>query len=76
MKKLERLWVKVTYEVDLSDVEVPDEVYEELEHYGWSGIGAHNTNTQKAFSWLSDNINESSALDWEYEIEDLITEEE
>ena len=29
--KVERLWVKVTYEVDLGDLEIPKDVLDELE---------------------------------------------
>ncbi|MDO4881118.1 MAG: hypothetical protein Q3983_07545 [Capnocytophaga sp.] len=72
MKTIKNLTVKVTYCVGLIDVEVPDEVYEELDKmadYGFSVSDSEISKFPNAFDWLSDNIRERDAMDWEYEVE-------
>lgn len=80
MKKIKELKIKVTYTVRLCDVEVSDEVYEALgECYDKGGDvpmpDECTLNGQEelacASEWLSDNANESDAMDWEFEIEDF-----
>lgn len=63
--------VKVTYTVSLSDVEVPDEVFDELaKAYDEGGdIPEWDTELENANEWLSDNIRQEDTTDWEYEIE-------
>lgn len=77
MKTIKDLTIKVTYRVGLGDVEVSDEVYDALgECYDKGGdvSGASTCTTDEesiASEWLSDNIREADAMDWEYEIEDF-----
>ena len=63
MKKIKDLTIKVTYRVGLSDVEVPDKVYDEL-------AKAYDE-LENANEWLLDNIRQEDAMDWEFEIDDF-----
>lgn len=72
MKVIKDLNVTVTYTVGLGGVEVPDEVFEQLDKMAKYGItiGLGNTDEyEEAFGWLIDNIREDDAMDWEYEVE-------
>lgn len=73
MKKIKDLMVKVTYTVSLSDVEVPDEVFDELaKAYDEGGdMSEWDNELENANEWLSDNIRQEDATDWEYEIENF-----
>lgn len=80
MKKIKELKIKVTYTVGLCDVEVSDKVYEALgECYDKGGDvpmpDECTLNGEKeltcASEWLSDNVNESDAMDWKFEIDDF-----
>jgi hypothetical protein len=77
MKTIKSLTVSVTYKVQLGNIEVSDEILEQLDSIygdGWTCDG--DAPNAKGAEWLSDNINESDAFDWEYEINHLDTEEE
>lgn len=64
------LSVRCLYEVSLYDVEVPDDIAEVL-------VDAHFVyEDTEAFDWLSDNISEGEASDWEYEVSADYVEEE
>lgn len=74
--KIKDLYVKVTYHVGLSDVEVSDEVYAALQHFADRGavcndFSGSDEQIDTAFEWLGDNIQEADACDWEYEIIDM-----
>lgn len=75
MKTIEDLTVKVTYTVILSYVEVPERVYDALAQcYDEGGVVSQNNMTDEeaiAAEWLNDNIKESDAMEWEYEIHDF-----
>lgn len=80
MKTIEDLTVKVTYTVGLCNVEVPDNVYDALTQcYDEGGEvpmpdECHfcgNKELGCAAEWLSDNIKEADAMDWEFEITEL-----
>lgn len=73
MKKIKDLMVKVTYTVSLSDVEVPDEIFDELaKAYDEGGdMSEWDNELENANEWLSDNIRQEDATDWEYEIENF-----
>lgn len=73
MKKIKDLMVKVTYTVSLSDVEVPNEVFDELaKAYDEGGnILELDDELENANEWLSDNIRQEDAMDWECEIENF-----
>lgn len=75
MKVIKGLTVEVTYRVSLGNVEVSDEVYDALSRcYDDGGDVSPLGMTDEeviAAEWLNDNISESDATDWEYEIEDF-----
>lgn len=75
MKTIEDLTVKVIYTVVLSYVEVPERVYDALAQcYDEGGVVSQNNMTDEeaiAAEWLNDNIKESDAMEWEYEIHDF-----
>lgn len=76
MKTIKGLTVKVTYRVSLGNVEVSDDAYEALgECYDKGGDvpmpNESDEDSAEASEWLSDNIREADAMDWEYEIEDF-----
>ena len=76
MKKINDITVKVTYTVGLSNVQVSDELYEAICNSYDNGyrLGSDcdsGDDACDATDWISSNIRESDAMDWEYEIEDL-----
>lgn len=81
MKTIKDLRIKTTYTVCLSEVEVSDEIYNALCNAHDEGgrvpdpdeCCCHgNHELAKASEWLSDNIQESDAMEWEFEIEDIV----
>lgn len=81
MKTIKDLTVKVTYTVGLSDVEVSDEVYESMTAAYDKGGEVPSPDEcylngkqelSLASHWLTDNIQESDAMYWVYEIEDIV----
>lgn len=73
MKNIKDLTIKVTYRVGLGNVEVTDEVYNELaKAYDEGGdVPEWDDELENAKEWLSDNIREADAMEWEYEIDDF-----
>ena len=73
MKKIKDLTIKVTYIVGLSNIEVPDEVYNELaKAYDEGGdVPEWDDELENANEWLLDNIRQNDAMEWELEIEDF-----
>lgn len=71
MKTIKDITVKVTYTVGFSDVEVPDKVYNDLIKQFDENAFGEVPEDSIAFEWISDNIRENDAMEWEYEIEDL-----
>lgn len=73
MKKIKDLMIKVTYTVNLSDVEVPDKIFDELaKAYDEGGnMSELDDELENANEWLSDNIRQEDTTDWEYEIENF-----
>ncbi|WP_195664385.1 MULTISPECIES: hypothetical protein [Bacteroides] len=73
MKKIKDLTIKVTYIVGLSNIEVPDEVYNELaKAYDEGGdVPEWDDELENANEWLLDNIRQNDAMEWEFEIEDF-----
>ncbi len=74
MKKIENLEVTVTYHAGYGGIEVPDDIYEALMNLQ-GPVNCDNTSLsdeeQKALEWLADNVKESDANNWEYEIDDI-----
>lgn len=75
MKTIKDLTIKVTYIVGLDNVEVSDEVYDALSqcYYNGGDVSPNGMTGEEAIAaeWLNDNIRESDAMDWEYEINDF-----
>lgn len=78
MKTIKDLTIKVTYTVGLCDIEVSDSIYDALAQcYDEGGEVpmpdecsiTGRKELAKAAEWITDNIQESDAMDWEYEIE-------
>lgn len=73
MIKVENFTVTVKYTVGLGDVEIPYDVYEELER-GYDemyGFDPSRVKYLKACDWLTQNIQESDCMDWELEIDEM-----
>jgi hypothetical protein len=73
MKKIEELTVKVTYKVGLGDLEVPKDVFDELNEIfdnggEFDGMGDKYPNAR---NWLNSKINQNDCFDCEYSIENL-----
>lgn len=73
MKNIKELRVKITYEVGLGDLEMPIEVYNEIEEAGENGndIEMNSLKYPKAEQWLYQNIKESDCVEWKTEIIEL-----
>lgn len=74
MKTIENLSVTMKFSVELSDVEVSDDVYRGLEKISElfsvsTGEVIRDQDIIEAFDWLDDNIHDSDALDWTYEVD-------
>ncbi len=65
--------VKITYRVGLSNVDMPEEVYEQISEAYDNGdeIDPCGIEYTAAAEWLSNNIKERDCTDWEAEIEEL-----
>jgi len=74
MVKIKDLDVTVTYRVGLGDIEVPENVFKELEKIVESGIetdGFEESKYPNAISWLTSNIKEKDCCDWKLTIDEL-----
>lgn len=74
MSKVKDLWVKVTYEVRILDLDIPKEVKKELKKAYRKGreIQGGEMKYVDASNWLSENIKERDSFEWKVEIEELI----
>jgi len=74
MKTVKDLTVKVTYHVGLGDVEMPQEVYDQINEAINNGDEIDPSGMPKypeAAEWLSDNIREGDCMAWVAEIVDV-----
>lgn len=67
MKTIKHISVKCSYRVGLYNVEVPDEVYEQLEKN--QEFSSDDPRNQDALEWLGDNIREADAYEWEFDVD-------
>ena len=73
--KVNDLWVKVTYEVRLGDLEIPQEVFDEINKSiednrdidTMSGLDRY----PQASEWLTENIQERDCMEWKAEIVEI-----
>lgn len=73
MKTIKGLTVKVTYIAELSDIEVPEKVYDILKECCEDGEEiAVDSHSATVTEWLADNICESDAMAWKYEIYNIV----
>lgn len=69
MKTIKKLTVRVTYSVTRSNVEVPDEVYDQLaSSLDEDPIDDISYDMPEAYDWLLENIEETNAMDWKVEV--------
>jgi len=74
--EIKDLWVKITYEVRLGNLEMPQEAFDEITKANeqcrdidtMSGIDAY----PNASEWLTDNIEERDCMEWKAEIIEII----
>ena len=73
MKKVDNIRVEVEYVVELSDFEIPQELFEEMEDLQGHTIypSLAQTDCPEVLDWLSENIEEKDAFEWSYEIEEI-----
>lgn len=78
MSKIEKLRVKISFEVEYGDIEIPQEILQQLEVAAGMVRPISDTLTKYSalYEWLCQNINERDSLGHEYEIIDLETESE
>lgn len=71
MKKIDNMTVTVTYTVGLTNVEVPDNVYDVLSKYDKIDTCTLTPNSDyyEALDWLGENIEERDGMEWEYEVD-------
>lgn len=68
MKKIKNLRVTVTYSVEICDLDVPDEVYQELTNFSDYDL----TDESVAVDWLKKTVSENDALDINYLVDNMI----
>lgn len=81
MKTIEKIDVKVSYNVILENLEVPDDIYEQImEVYSNSKTLSPNYRDIKgfelAFDYIQSQVSDDMCHHYELEIDDLETEEE
>lgn len=75
MKNIAKLRVTVSYTVELTEIQVPDKVFDSLREIWEDGgeIDELNEFHNAAQDWLADNVKEDDALEWTYEIDDSVS---
>ena len=71
MKTAKELRLKITYEIELNDVRMPQEAYDQLTDAAENGIDINIFDPGKypdAGDWLVENVSERGCMDWEAEI--------
>ena len=70
MKKVYNIRVKVEYVVEISDFEIPEELFDEMEDLERIDMtsDALILGFPNVLDWLSENIKEKDAFEWSYEI--------
>lgn len=73
MKKVDNIRVKVEYVVEISNFEIPEELFDEMEDLERIDMtsDALMLGFPNVLDWLSENIKEKDAFEWSYEIEEI-----
>lgn len=75
MKIIQNIDVTVTYSVELSNVEVQDDIYDALVNNEGYEFDCNDPSLseveQKALDWICDHIHESDAYDWQNTINNI-----
>lgn len=71
--KVKTINVTVKYTVELGDIEIPENIYNELDSGSHEGLEFDPTIPRKidAAQWLADNIREGDCMDWTAEVFDI-----
>jgi hypothetical protein len=74
MKEINHIDVKMTFNVSLFNIKVPDDVYEQLMELGENSITIDHNDDEfpDAKDWLDNNISSDDAYMWEYEVEEFV----
>lgn len=73
MQTIESLTIKVTYEVGLGQVDMPKEVYEQLQEASDNGdsIDHKDERYSLAYEWIIDNIRERDNCEYKADVEEI-----
>lgn len=72
MKRIKELTVTCKYTVSLSDIDVPDEVYDGLMNgHTFDSELSMSDKESRAMDWMASKISESDAHSWEYDIDNI-----
>jgi hypothetical protein len=74
MATIKILQVEVTYTVNLCDVEIPQNIYEQLRDAANDSDGIDQSGLIEypgAARWLTDNISEGDSVDWVAKVDTL-----
>ena len=73
MKKVYNIRVKVEYVVEISDFEIPEELFDEMEDLERIDMtsDALILGFPNVLDFLSENFREKDAFEWSYEIEEI-----
>ena len=73
MQKVNTLRVEVKYVVEISNFEIPEELFDEMEDLERIDMtsDALMLGFPNVLDWLSENIKEKDAFEWSYEIEEI-----
>lgn len=73
MKKIKNISVTVTYKVGLGGLNVPEDVFKQLNEIHDKGIEVDGSDMKytEALEWINKNIKERDCMDWSCEIEEL-----
>lgn len=72
--KLRNLTVTVTYQVELSCLEIPDEIYEQIAnaYNNRDAVNPAGCDYIEAAEWLSNNILEEDRMFCEFEVDNIL----
>jgi hypothetical protein len=69
MMNIKDLNVTVTYTVSLSELEIPENVYNQIIESFDNNDEVSDVDYPDAYNWLTSNISERDSMDWSVEID-------